>query len=118
MNEAHKLGQTGEQLAVEYLTRHGFQILAQRWKSGRYEIDIIAQRGKLILFAEVKTRVANPFGVPDIQCSIGQMNRIARSAMHYLDLVDWDGYWRFDFFAVEWRGSGNYLLRHLIDLDF
>lgn len=118
MNEAHLLGQTGEQIAVQYLRRQGFQIIAQRWKCGRYEIDIIAQQDKLMLFAEVKSRAANPFDVPDNQCSIAQMNRIARSAMHYLDLVDWDGYWRFDFFAIEWRGSGNYLLRHLIDLDF
>ena len=50
------IGDFGERRAVAYLRRHGYTIVERNYRTGRYEIDIIARRFKTIVFAEVKTR--------------------------------------------------------------
>jgi putative endonuclease len=56
MADSHDLGQKGEELAAEHLRKAGFIIAFRNWKWGRHEIDLIAEKGDLIVFAEVKTR--------------------------------------------------------------
>ena len=51
-------GRRGEQAAVDYLRRAGFAILERNWRSGRYELDIVARRWDELHFIEVKTRRA------------------------------------------------------------
>lgn len=45
-----------EWLAALYLLLHGYRILALRHKTRVGEIDIIARRGDLVVFVEVKAR--------------------------------------------------------------
>ncbi len=56
MAESHNLGKKGEDLAAEHLKGLGYKILRRNWKSGRNEIDIIAENKDFIVFVEVKTR--------------------------------------------------------------
>lgn len=49
-------GRRGEWLAALYLRLKGWRILAQRVKTPRGEIDLIARRGKVLAFVEVKWR--------------------------------------------------------------
>ncbi|MCX6333422.1 MAG: YraN family protein [Bacteroidia bacterium] len=56
MAESHDLGKIGEDLATEHLKKSGYRILKRNWKSGKNEIDIIAENKDYIVFAEVKTR--------------------------------------------------------------
>jgi len=56
MAESHDLGQKGEVLAADHLTKAGFKILFRNWKWGKHEIDLIAENKDFIIFAEVKTR--------------------------------------------------------------
>jgi putative endonuclease len=56
MAESHELGLQGEDLAVDYLRKKGYKILHRNWKSGKREIDIIAENKDFIVFVEVKTR--------------------------------------------------------------
>jgi putative endonuclease len=53
---AMKRGQTAEYLAALYLMLKGYRILSIRYKTPIGEIDIIAKRGNLIAFVEVKSR--------------------------------------------------------------
>ncbi len=50
------LGHRAEFLAANYLRLKGYKILSQRFKTKSGEIDIIASRGDLIVFIEVKAR--------------------------------------------------------------
>ena len=50
------IGDFGERYAARYLLLHGYTIKARNWRSGKYEIDIIAQTWRDVVFVEVKTR--------------------------------------------------------------
>ena len=49
-------GRRGEWLAAWYLRLMGWRIVAQRVKTPRGEIDLVARRGRLVVFVEVKWR--------------------------------------------------------------
>lgn len=48
-------GRLGEQIAVAYLREHGFQILWRNFRTRCGEIDVIAQRNRVVHIVEVKT---------------------------------------------------------------
>jgi putative endonuclease len=50
------IGAAGEKAAEDWLEREEFVVVARNWRSGRYELDIVAHRGDTIHFVEVKTR--------------------------------------------------------------
>ncbi len=54
--EAH--GRRGESLAAWFLRLKGWRIVAQRVKTPRGEIDLIARRGTVVAFVEVKWRAS------------------------------------------------------------
>ncbi len=59
-----EIGDRGEDIAVEYLKKLGWQILARNYYAGHTEIDIIAKDKNIIVFVEVKTRANTTFGHP------------------------------------------------------
>ena len=56
-NNRKATGYFGEDAASEFLCREGFRIIARNYYYDHCETDIIAEDGKYLLFAEVKTRV-------------------------------------------------------------
>ena len=75
---AEARGRQGEALAVQWLGEQGFEILAQRVKTPRGEVDIIARRPGLVVFVEVKWRAREA----DLDFAIDQrrLTRVARAA--------------------------------------
>jgi putative endonuclease len=61
----NEFGKAGEQMAVEWLIQHGFQLISRNWKFARYEVDIIASREGILHFIEVKSRHDDVFGKPE-----------------------------------------------------
>jgi putative endonuclease len=55
------LGRKGESLAKTFLEGLGYEILDENWTHGKAEIDLIACKDKVIIFAEVRTRTGNAF---------------------------------------------------------
>jgi putative endonuclease len=53
---AFRVGLSAESRAAAYLIAKGFRILARRFRSPVGEVDIVARRGRLLVFAEVKAR--------------------------------------------------------------
>jgi putative endonuclease len=49
-------GARAELAVVDYLTVRGFTILAQNLRLGRFELDIVAMRGGLVVVVEVRAR--------------------------------------------------------------
>lgn len=54
--EREARGRRGEALAAWYLRLKGWRIVAQRVRTPRGEIDLVARRGKTLAFIEVKWR--------------------------------------------------------------
>lgn len=78
---AEKAGHLAESRAALWYRLRGFRIVARRWQSHVGEIDIIARRGRLLVFCEVKFRqqdihMASP--------SPRQQKRITRAASLFI----------------------------------
>jgi putative endonuclease len=58
------LGDRGEHLAAEFLERAGWATLHRKFRVGRKEVDLVARRGGVVAFIEVKTRSGVAFGHP------------------------------------------------------
>jgi putative endonuclease len=66
-------GREGEERARQYLVEAGWIILSHNFRARRGEIDIIALRGGILAFIEVKT--ANRYTREDLQHVIGAKKR-------------------------------------------
>lgn len=77
-------GRRGEQAAVDYLRRAGFVILERNWRSGRYELDIVARRWDELHFVEVKTRRADGLTTPEEALTHRKFAALRRAAAIYM----------------------------------
>ena len=78
--QADRQGRIAERVALFYLIVTGHRVLARRWRGTGGEIDLVARRGKRIIFCEVKYRqTADEHAVP----SPKQRERIARAALQF-----------------------------------
>ena len=59
-----ELGRAGEDLAARWYVEHGYEVVDRNWRCSTGELDIVARRGRLTVFCEVKTRSSNAFGTP------------------------------------------------------
>ena len=79
-----KLGNLGEEIAVNYLKEQGLKILETNFYCRQGEIDIIAKEKDEIVFVEVKTRTSKTFGNPvDAITSVKKLH-IYKTARYYL----------------------------------
>lgn len=59
-----EVGRRGEELAARELVRRGWRILDRNFRWGSKELDLVARRGRVLAFVEVKTRRGSGFGHP------------------------------------------------------
>lgn len=79
---AFKLGLSAESRAAALLIAKGFRLVARRFRCPAGEIDIVAKRGALLIFVEVKARAR----LDDAAWSVTerQQRRIAAAAAAWL----------------------------------
>lgn len=79
---AERRGRLGEAVAALFLRAQLFRIRHKRFKTPVGEIDLIAERGRLLVFVEVKTRASGA----DLDMALEAVNaeRISRAADYYL----------------------------------
>ena len=84
MNIKRIKGDAGEELAAKWLKRRRYQIIERNFSCRWGEIDVIAQKGDLLCFVEVKTRAADSFGRPAEAVDYRKQQKIVRTAEWYL----------------------------------
>jgi len=111
--DRRELGEIGETLAASYLTTRGWQIVDRNVRFREGEIDIIAERGGILAFVEVKTRRSTAFGSPAEAVTWRKQRRIRALATRYLaDRHPRAGTIRFDVVDIA-RDRGGFTVTHL-----
>ena len=108
MNHNKKLGQLGEKKARRYLRLRLWKILEKNYRCPFGEIDIIAKKGKVIAFIEVKTRLSDAYGAPSEAVNAERQHRYVNSAKYYFSGKTIDCTIRFDIIEV-FRGKLNHI---------
>jgi putative endonuclease len=81
MNAKDLLGRQGEELAADFLTEAGLEMLGRNWRCKDGEIDIVALDGRTLVVCEVKTRSGVRFGTPLEAITRQKSRRLRRLAV-------------------------------------
>lgn len=107
----HRHGLEAERQAMAFLRSGGWEIAAHRFRSGRCEIDLVARRGRLVAFVEVKARRGDGFGSP-LEAVTGPKRRdLVRGARAWMDRFGRPG----DVYRFDCIGIQNGRLEHVED---
>ncbi|MFQ5714258.1 MAG: YraN family protein [Candidatus Scalinduaceae bacterium] len=103
-----KLWIKGESLAKKFLKRNGYKILKRNYVSKNGEIDIVAYDRGTIAFVEVKTRLSESFGPPEMAITNEKRSKIIRTALNYLitNKIEERDY-RFDVVSILFKKDSN-----------
>ena len=96
----NELGKEGEDEAVRYLEAKGYRICHRNWRSGRKELDIVAEHQGELIVVEVRTRRNQTYGTPEESISEAKIRRIVSSADAYLRKFCIDLPVRFDIISL------------------
>jgi putative endonuclease len=79
-------GEDGELAALFHLRRNGYSVVARRWSSGDLpgDIDLIAWRGPVLCFVEVKARTALDASPAEIAVDSHKRSTLRRLARRYV----------------------------------
>jgi putative endonuclease len=114
MAEHNELGKLGEELAVEFLRKNGYEILETNWTFQKAEIDIIAQKENTLAVVEVKTRSSLEFGLPQDFVKPKKIQLLVKAVNEYVVSKNLDVEVRFDIIAVH-KENKSFAIEHLKD---
>lgn len=113
-NERIALGKKGERLVAQYLKTQGYTICEMNYSSKTGEIDIIAERGDVRIFVEVKLRSTRYFATSQVVTSSKQ-RKIILTARWYNSLhqsaKDW--IYRFDIALLDPCDQDDYEITYI-----
>ena len=79
-----ELGARGEARAAEYLTKEGYRILDRNFRCRLGEIDLVAQKGSILAFVEVKLRKNSRYGEAREFVTADKQRKLRLAASYYL----------------------------------
>ena len=100
MAKHNDLGKRGEEIAAQYLSEKGYEILERNWRNKHKEIDIIAKDKEELVVVEVKTRQNDEHGEPDIAVGITKQKMLIWAADAYVRYKNLDVDVRFDIISI------------------
>ena len=110
--EKRKIGDLGENIACEFLEKHGFVIIERNYLRKWGEIDIVARKNDLLRFIEVKS-ISQPIGLtsvvshrtegyrPEDNMHPWKLKRLGRVIQTYLLHKKLDCDWQLDLVTVK-----------------
>jgi putative endonuclease len=114
MADHNELGKLGEEHAVAFLEKSGYEILETNWTFQKAEIDIIAQKENVLAIVEVKTRSTIEFGLPQDFVKPKKIQLLVKAVNEYVIANDLDVTVRFDIIAIHKNGN-EFIIEYLED---
>jgi len=115
MANHNDFGKIAEDMAADYLQKNGYIILARNFRFQKAEIDIIAEKGDIIIIVEVKARSTDAFMLPQEAVTKTKIKSIVSAANHYLEEADKKNEVRFDIISVLPDEKRKLSIDHIID---
>ena len=108
MEIRRQMGNTGEDIALESLTAQGYCLIQRNFTCKTGEIDLILQKGDILVFAEVRSRTGTEYGEPSETINRKKQDKIRKTARYYLYCNPYleKYYCRFDVISIVWN-NGN-----------
>lgn len=108
--EQRRRGDRGERRTALYLMLRGYRILERNYTFGHKEVDIIASKGRVIAFVEVKTRTDAQTVLPQSAVTEKKRFNVIQAAKGYCMERGITGrVIRFDIAEVPVKGRINYI---------
>jgi putative endonuclease len=82
--DRRRLGLDAERRAAALLEREGFKVLLRNFRCRAGELDIVAQRGEMLVIAEVRLRSHDDYGGAAASITAAKRSRIVRAARYLL----------------------------------
>ena len=101
MKLSHPAGRAAEERALQFLQQQGCLLRERNWHCRHGEIDLIMQHGETLLFVEVKFRRSNAFGGAAYSITPAKLQKLQRTAEHYLQQHPHGGACRIDAVLIE-----------------
>lgn len=112
MGRTQEIGAGAERVAAEWLLEQGFRLLHTNWREGRYELDIVAEKGDTLHFVEVKCRRRGALTSPEEAVTAAKFAALQKAAAAYIARYGVDLEPQFDAIAVEYDAHG-YNIRYI-----
>ena len=97
-----RTGDIGENIACEFLKKHGFEIVERNYLRKWGEIDIVAKKADMYRFIEVKTVTHGTSGYrPEENMHPWKLKRLGRVIQTYLLHKKLDCDWQLDLITVQ-----------------
>jgi putative endonuclease len=80
----NRAGARAEDLCVELLRKAGLRVLERNWRCRHGEIDLVAEEGGTLVFAEVRYRSGERFGGAAESVTAAKQARLIAAARLYL----------------------------------
>jgi putative endonuclease len=112
MAEHNELGKLGEEMAVDFLEKNGYEILETNWTFQKAEVDIIAKKDAILAIIEVKTRSSLEYGLPQDFVKQKKIQLLVKAINEYVIANDLDVEVRFDIIAIHASGT-SFDIEHL-----
>ena len=100
-NDSQVLGELGERIAEQWLTKKGWRLIGRRFRNGHRDIGLIVEGDDTVVFVEVKARRPSDFGDPTEAVGWRKQRELIRSAQVWMDRFGAPGRsYRFDIVGV------------------
>ena len=81
--EKRAAGDEAEQLTVEHLERAGYVIRDRNVLCRRGELDVVAEKGNVLAFVEVRMRATAVWGDPSMSVNYAKQRKVVLAAHEY-----------------------------------
>ncbi|MDP9957622.1 putative endonuclease [Epilithonimonas hungarica] len=115
MADHNDFGKIAEDLAVDFLVKNHYKILARNFRYLKAEVDIIAEFKNQIVIVEVKARNTDAFLEPQEAVNKKKIKLLISAANYFIEENNIDKEVRFDIISVLPNKQKTLEIHHIID---